>query len=106
MSQRWAVVGSYNQTENYLTGQGKRVFAFVTEYKGLDSLQYKVEKKALHNTYTDKDTALRMWQAAKLYWKDGPVSVSLKRVRVGHLLKVRKAELEKELRAINAELRQ
>jgi hypothetical protein len=106
MRKRWAVIGSYWQTTNYVTGRGEHVSAIVTEYKGVAGLAYKVEQKALHNTYTDKDTAIRICQSAKQNWKDGPVSVCVKQVSVVSILKARKTALTNELRAINAELNQ
>jgi len=106
MSKRWAVLGTYWQTTNYVTGRGEHVSAIVTEYKGAAGLAYKIEQKGLHNTYIDKETAIRICQSAKQNWHDGPVSVCIKQVSVISLLKARKTALNNELRAINAELNQ
>lgn len=106
MHKRWAVIGSYWETTNYVTGRGKHVSAIVTEYKGVTGFAYTLEQKALHNTYTDKDTAIRICQSAKQNWKDTTVSVCIKQVSVISLLKARKTALTNELRAINAELHQ
>lgn len=107
MSKRWAVIGTYGQTTNYL-GRGVRglVHRAVTEYKSAAGLAYKMEQKGLHNTYTDKETAIRICQSAKQNWRDNTVSVCVKHVSVVSLLKARKTDLIKELRAINAELNQ
>lgn len=106
MRKRWAVIGTYWQTTNYVTGRGEHISAIVTEYKGIDGLAYKVEQKTLHNTYTDKAIAIRICQSAKQNWRDNTVSVCVKQVSVVSLLKARKTDLIKELRAINAELNQ
>lgn len=106
MSKRWAVIGTYWQTTNYVTGRGEHVSAIVTEYKSAAGLAYKMEQKGLHNTYTDKETAIRICQSAKQNWRDNTVSVCVKHVSVVSLLKARKTDLIKELRAINAELNQ